>query len=75
MSADIIDGKAFAERLRQRVADAVPAFVESEGRAPGLAVVIVGDDPASHVYVRSKGKAPALRDSSTGCPTRPARKN
>ena len=59
MSAAIIDGKAFAERLRERVAAAVPDFVESEGRAPGLAVVIVGDDPASQVYVRSKGKATA----------------
>ncbi|MDT9599464.1 bifunctional methylenetetrahydrofolate dehydrogenase/methenyltetrahydrofolate cyclohydrolase FolD [Sphingosinicella rhizophila] len=57
MSGDIIDGKAFAERLRQRVAEAVPQFVETEARAPGLAVVIVGEDPASHVYVRSKGKA------------------
>jgi methylenetetrahydrofolate dehydrogenase (NADP+)/methenyltetrahydrofolate cyclohydrolase len=57
VSADIIDGKAFAERLRGRVAEAVPAFVGSKGRKPGLAVVLVGDDPASQVYVRSKGKA------------------
>ncbi len=35
----------------------MPAFVAATGRAPGLAVVIVGDDPASQVYVRSKGKA------------------
>jgi methylenetetrahydrofolate dehydrogenase (NADP+)/methenyltetrahydrofolate cyclohydrolase len=57
VSADLIDGKAFAERLRGKVAEAVPAFVGSEGRKPGLAVVLVGDDPASQVYVRSKGKA------------------
>ena len=57
MSADIIDGKAFAERLRERVAGAVGAFVEKAGRKPGLAVVLVGEDPASQVYVRSKGKA------------------
>ncbi len=57
MSADIIDGKAFADRLRARVAEAVPAFVAAVGRKPGLAVVLVGQDPASEVYVRSKGKA------------------
>jgi methylenetetrahydrofolate dehydrogenase (NADP+)/methenyltetrahydrofolate cyclohydrolase len=57
VSAQIIDGKAFAERLRARIADAVPAFVEETGRKPGLAVVLVGEDPASQVYVRSKGKA------------------
>lgn len=55
--ARIIDGKAFAARLRERVADGVPAFVERAGRKPGLAVVLVGEDPASQVYVRSKGKA------------------
>ncbi len=58
MNADkIIDGKAFAAGLRERVAAAVPAFVEATGRKPGLAVVLVGDDPASQVYVGSKGKA------------------
>ena len=57
MSADIIDGKAFAERLRARVAGAVPAFAAAAGRKPGLAVVLVGEDPASQVYVRAKGKA------------------
>jgi methylenetetrahydrofolate dehydrogenase (NADP+) / methenyltetrahydrofolate cyclohydrolase len=57
MSAAIIDGKVFAEGLRARVAEAVPAFVERTGRKPGLAVVLVGEDPASRVYVRSKGKA------------------
>lgn len=56
MTASIIDGKAFAAALRQRIAAAVPAFVTRAGRAPGLAVVLVGEDPASQVYVRSKGK-------------------
>jgi methylenetetrahydrofolate dehydrogenase (NADP+)/methenyltetrahydrofolate cyclohydrolase len=57
MTAELIDGKAFAHRLRERVADAVPEFTEAVGRAPGLAVVLVGEDPASQIYVRSKGKA------------------
>ena len=57
MSAALIDGKAFAAGLRARVAERVPAFRAAAGRAPGLAVVLVGEDPASAVYVRSKGKA------------------
>ena len=57
MAAELIDGRAFADRLRARVADAVPRFVAAAGRRPGLAVVLVGDDPASQVYVRAKGKA------------------
>ncbi len=57
MTAARIDGRAFAERLRERVASAVPAFAAAAGRAPGLAVVLVGEDPASQVYVRSKGRA------------------
>ncbi|HEX8256008.1 MAG TPA: bifunctional methylenetetrahydrofolate dehydrogenase/methenyltetrahydrofolate cyclohydrolase FolD [Allosphingosinicella sp.] len=57
MAADLIDGKAYAERLRGRVAAAVPGFVARSGRKPGLAVVLVGEDPASQVYVRAKGKA------------------
>lgn len=56
-SEKIIDGKAFAAGLRARIADGVAAFSERTGRVPGLAVVLVGDDPASAVYVRSKGKA------------------
>jgi methylenetetrahydrofolate dehydrogenase (NADP+) / methenyltetrahydrofolate cyclohydrolase len=55
--AEIIDGAAFAAGLRTRVAKAVTDFRGSTGRAPGLAVVLVGEDPASQVYVRSKGKA------------------
>jgi methylenetetrahydrofolate dehydrogenase (NADP+) / methenyltetrahydrofolate cyclohydrolase len=57
MTARIIDGKAFAEGLRGRVGIAARAFTEEMSRAPGLAVVLVGEDPASSVYVRSKGKA------------------
>jgi methylenetetrahydrofolate dehydrogenase (NADP+) / methenyltetrahydrofolate cyclohydrolase len=57
MTAAIIDGKAFAEGLKARVGAAVPAFVAKAGRKPGLAVVLVGEDPASRIYVRSKGKA------------------
>ncbi|MDK2760136.1 MAG: bifunctional methylenetetrahydrofolate dehydrogenase/methenyltetrahydrofolate cyclohydrolase FolD [Sphingopyxis sp.] len=56
-AAQVIDGKAFAAGLRARIAAAVPAFRAATGRAPGLAVVLVGDDPASAVYVGSKGKA------------------
>jgi methylenetetrahydrofolate dehydrogenase (NADP+)/methenyltetrahydrofolate cyclohydrolase len=52
----IIDGKAFAADLRERVGERVAAFVAAVGRKPGLAVVLVGEDPASSVYVRNKGK-------------------
>ena len=57
MSARIIDGKAFAAALRARVGQAASHFTARIGRKPGLAVVLVGEDPASSVYVRSKGKA------------------
>jgi methylenetetrahydrofolate dehydrogenase (NADP+)/methenyltetrahydrofolate cyclohydrolase len=57
MSAEIIDGKAFAEGLRARLAAIVADFRAAAGRAPGLAVVLVGEDPARQDYVRSKGKA------------------
>ena len=53
----IIDGKAFAAGLRARIADSGAAFDARSGRKAGLAVVLVGEDPASQVYVRSKGKA------------------
>lgn len=53
----IIDGKAFAAKLRGRVAATVPAFEAATGRVPGLAVVLVGSDAASQVYVGSKKKA------------------
>ncbi|MDX2155002.1 MAG: bifunctional methylenetetrahydrofolate dehydrogenase/methenyltetrahydrofolate cyclohydrolase FolD [Hyphomicrobiaceae bacterium] len=54
--ATIIDGKAIAEGLRREVAGGVAAFAAAAGRAPGLAVVLVGEDPASQVYVRSKAR-------------------
>lgn len=57
MTGELIDGKAFAARLRGRVAEGVAEFREQAGRAPGLAVVLVGEDAASQVYVRSKHKA------------------
>jgi methylenetetrahydrofolate dehydrogenase (NADP+)/methenyltetrahydrofolate cyclohydrolase len=56
MTAEIIDGKAFAAGLRARVAEFVPGFRDKAGRVPGLAVVLVGEDAASSVYVRNKGK-------------------
>ena len=55
--AAIIDGKAFAATLRARVAEYAATFEQSAGRKAGLAVVLVGEDPASKVYVASKGKA------------------
>jgi methylenetetrahydrofolate dehydrogenase (NADP+)/methenyltetrahydrofolate cyclohydrolase len=55
MTAKIIDGKAFAAGLRARVAAETAKLVRDHGIVPGLAVVLVGDDPASDVYVRSKG--------------------
>jgi methylenetetrahydrofolate dehydrogenase (NADP+)/methenyltetrahydrofolate cyclohydrolase len=57
MTARLIDGKAAAAELRARVAAQVTGFRAAIGRAPGLAVVLVGEDPASAIYVRSKGKA------------------
>ena len=56
MSANIIDGKAFAASVRQKVASKVADLKETHSITPGLAVVLVGEDPASQVYVRSKGK-------------------
>ncbi|MFN2098991.1 bifunctional methylenetetrahydrofolate dehydrogenase/methenyltetrahydrofolate cyclohydrolase FolD [Altererythrobacter sp. MF3-039] len=56
MSAEIIDGKAFAAGLRERVGTHAGDFEAKAGRKAGLAVVLVGEDPASQVYVRSKGK-------------------
>ncbi|MGZ3217231.1 bifunctional methylenetetrahydrofolate dehydrogenase/methenyltetrahydrofolate cyclohydrolase FolD [Paracoccus sp. T5] len=56
MTAQIIDGKAFAASLGERIAGHAAAFAARTGRAPGLAVVLVGTDPASQVYVRSKGR-------------------
>ena len=55
--ARIIDGKAFAQRLRDRLSLQVAALGEAHGLQPGLAVVLVGENPASQVYVRNKGQA------------------
>jgi len=55
MSAKIIDGKAFAADVRARVAAHVARLKEENGLTPGLAVVLVGEDPASAVYVKNKG--------------------
>ncbi len=57
MTAAIIDGKAFAATLRAKVGELARAFEAKSGRKAGLAVVLVGEDPASQVYVRSKGKS------------------
>jgi methylenetetrahydrofolate dehydrogenase (NADP+)/methenyltetrahydrofolate cyclohydrolase len=59
MSATIIDGKAIAAQVRDEVRDEVAAFVDGGGRRPGLATVLVGDDPASAIYVANKHKASA----------------
>ena len=56
MVARIIDGKAFAEGLRQTVAGHAARLQADHGLVPGLAVVLVGEDPASEVYVRNKGR-------------------
>ncbi|WP_027243350.1 bifunctional methylenetetrahydrofolate dehydrogenase/methenyltetrahydrofolate cyclohydrolase FolD [Leisingera daeponensis] len=57
MAATVIDGKAFAAKVRGQVAEHVARLKEEHGITPGLAVVLVGEDPASQVYVRSKGKS------------------
>ncbi|WP_172293837.1 bifunctional methylenetetrahydrofolate dehydrogenase/methenyltetrahydrofolate cyclohydrolase FolD [Pseudoruegeria sp. HB172150] len=59
MSAKIIDGKAFAATVREKVAKHVAQLKTQHGITPGLAVVLVGEDPASQVYVRNKGKQTA----------------
>ena len=59
MPAERIDGKAFAAGLRARIAAEVAAMKDAHGIVPGLAVVLVGDDPASAIYVRNKGTATA----------------
>ncbi len=57
MGAQVIDGKGFAAKLRERVGAQAEKFAQAAGRKAGLAVVLVGEDPASQVYVRSKHKA------------------
>lgn len=55
--ARVIDGQAFAENLRGRIAEEVAGLIRDHGLKPGLAVVLVGEDPASQIYVNSKGVA------------------
>jgi methylenetetrahydrofolate dehydrogenase (NADP+)/methenyltetrahydrofolate cyclohydrolase len=57
VSAEIIDGKAIAAKVRQEVARDVAAFTERTGRRPGLATILVGEDPASAIYVANKRKS------------------
>jgi len=57
VAAQRLDGKALAREIRERVAQRAAAFRERAGRPPGLAVILVGDDPASAVYVRNKERS------------------
>jgi methylenetetrahydrofolate dehydrogenase (NADP+)/methenyltetrahydrofolate cyclohydrolase len=57
MAASLLDGKTISAALRAEVKEGVSAFVREHGRAPGLEVVLVGEDPASQVYTRNKEKA------------------
>src|SRR5574337_157721 len=57
MSATLIDGTAIAARVRAQVAAEAQKLFEKTGKRPGLATVLVGDNPASHAYVKSKRKA------------------
>ncbi|HKJ83948.1 MAG TPA: bifunctional methylenetetrahydrofolate dehydrogenase/methenyltetrahydrofolate cyclohydrolase FolD [Mariprofundaceae bacterium] len=57
MAARILDGKALSARMRDEMRDEVAALAARHGRAPGLAVILVGEDPASQIYVNSKKKA------------------
>ena len=55
--AEIIDGKLVSKKVREELTQEIEAFKATSGKAPGLAVIVVGDDPASAVYVRNKHKA------------------
>ena len=59
MTAEIIDGKHFAQKLRARIATRVTEIRQSHDTVPGLAVILVGQDPASEVYVRNKARQTA----------------
>jgi 5,10-methylene-tetrahydrofolate dehydrogenase/methenyl tetrahydrofolate cyclohydrolase len=72
MTARIIDGAAVAERVRQNIADEVAELKAKHGLVPGLATVLVGENPASQFYVRSKGKACAKAGIFSSAPTLPA---
>jgi len=71
VAARVIDGKAVGAAVRARVAEEVPAFEAERGRTPRLVTVIVGDDPASEIYVRNKHRAceeVGMRSSHHGLP-------
>lgn len=75
--AKILDGKAVSASVKEQVANETAALKE-KGITPGLAVVIVGDDPASHVYVNNKKKACAqvgFHSENTRCPRRLRRRS
>ena len=57
MTAEILDGKAIAKQIRAETAGKVAKYTEQTGRVPKLAAVLVGEDPASQVYVRGKERA------------------
>ncbi len=57
MTAELLDGKRIAAEIREEVAAEVAMFIDSGGPQPCLTAVLVGDDPASQVYVRNKGRA------------------
>lgn len=57
MSAKILDGKRVAEQIREEIRAQVEAFCQRTGQRPGLAAILVGDNPASHIYVRNKRRA------------------
>src|ERR671912_1215155 len=57
MTARVLDGQGLANRMQEEIKPQVKAFAAQYGRPPGLAIVLVGDDPASHVYVNHKVKA------------------
>ncbi len=57
MTAKIIDGRAIAEQVREEVKEEVTELVSQYGMQPGLEVILIGDDPASAIYVRNKGRA------------------
>ena len=68
MSAEIIDGKVLAAVVTERVAAEVAQLKRDHGLTPGLAVVLVGDDPASHIYVRNKDEPEPRRRHAFGHP-------
>src|SRR4029450_13870382 len=72
MTARIIDGKVIAAELRARVADEVARVQREHGITPGLAVVLVGSDPASQVYVRNKHKQTQAGGMASCGPVLPA---